>query len=65
MKRIAFSLMLSLILTVPGPAGTAQAKPLYCGDALRNCLEACDHSNALIRYGCSAGCGIGYLACGN
>jgi len=65
MKRIALYLTLSLALGVASPGKDILAKPLYCGDALTRCLDACDHGFTLFRYGCSAGCGIGYLACGS
>lgn len=65
MKRIAFYLMLSLALGFVSPTPSALAKPPYCSDALGRCLDACDQGFGLFRYGCSTGCGIGYLACGN
>ncbi len=67
MKKLALYAILAVTLAgvVPDMSTAALARPPYCNDALRRCLDECRTSIQLFTYGCSAGCEIGYLFCGS
>lgn len=41
------------------------AQPAYCYVALQRCLNQCKVFPDFFREGCTIGCGIGYLNCGD
>lgn len=66
MKKLAL-LGLAFALNVFSPLGDAIAKPEYCYDALAQCNARCEEIYSALnpgRYGCYAGCSIGWALCG-
>jgi hypothetical protein len=59
MKKVLLLASVAAMLTV-APVRTADAKPLYCLDALEQCVGGC----WFIPPACWAGCAIGYAFCG-
>ncbi len=64
MRRVMIGWMVTMMLAL-GVVQTsnAAAKAPYCIEALKRCLSNCAQASPIWRYGCEAGCSIGYLFC--
>lgn len=67
MRKKLFLAGTVLLLNAFSPLGEALAKPEYCTKALAGCNKECEETFSSFnpgRYGCYAGCEIGWALCG-
>jgi hypothetical protein len=62
-NRVRMVMLLAALAMLPLAAQAA--KPDYCLQALKNCIESCRSYIEPVSSACSAGCSIGYLSCGS